>query len=1010
MAFTRGAREGVTVSPRRGKARSHITAALCLVIACLMTSYTAHAGDLDKAFIFNIKAETLDKALLEFGAQAHVQIMFAWDAVSKQTWTRQLKGRFTIREALTELLEGTRLRYIDHGQTLEIIPTTAKGNDETGRVIHDQDPPPGGDAKDKYGRRENLRGPQTSHPQSRGEVLSEVTITGSRLLTTSTEESQEVQIYDRQEIDNSGQNSVSDFLTTLPSVSLASTATAFGVGTTVALRGLPVGTTLVLLNGRRLESSGVAYNASGSDYFDLNNIPLAAVQRIEVDENGSSAIYGSDAIAGVVNIITKKTINGFEANAKYQWAKNLGVVRTNLAWGRQWSGGGLSVIGNYGIDGGLLNSERALSASNDYTRLGGPDSNYPVCSPGNVFSISGAPLPGAPPGSMATFAAVTGPTASGKPALSQFTYGALNECSIVSGLSLLPSTHRAGVLVQGHLKIASGMQLFTELMYTHVTQVESEGYQSLFGVPEFQEYTASAANPYNPFGTTVGVAESLHNVSSPQNFDTDFFRPLIGLRGALAQGWRWEITAWQSIDWSQDVQGNLLPNSAAIQDALNSSNPATALNPFVSGPIASQAVLRSLFTDGDTKWMSRDRSVQAFARGSVLRLPAGNVEAVVGGDYVQSRFNINAINDGIDPPNTRFNYRRTYHATFGEVRVPLVARGGLLDSQSMLSLTGAGRHDQYSDFGGASTYQFGIEFNPADGVLIRATYADAFKAPPLPSLNSPETETPTVVTDPVTGGAALVQLLAGGNPRLRPMTGRSHTIGVVYAGGAALGLHGSVTQWQVVEDNAIQVVPPQVIVDNEAVFPSRVIRNSAGTIVEVIDTNVNFGSINVAGMDYHLDYRRAIGPGVLSTGLDATQIFHYRQALIPGEASVEAAGAAQDDANWAPRWKGTIATDWTEGSVATHMDGRYIGSYQDYDSTRRIGNFWIFDVAVRWNIGEWLGIGDRRIGGSYIESGATNLFNRGPQFSNYFSDLFGYDAAQTSIVGRSLYVETGVRW
>ncbi|EQD80300.1 TonB-dependent receptor, partial [mine drainage metagenome] len=122
--------------------------------------------------------------------------------------------------------------------------------------------------------------------------------------------------------------------------------TAYGYYGTVKLRGLPDGTTLVLLNGRRLENTAI----SGGTFFDLNDIPLAAVRKIEVDPNGSSAIYGSDAIAGVVNIILKKHFNGFAANVRYDSAKNLGDMRTSVAWGRQWRRGGVSVIASYGLD------------------------------------------------------------------------------------------------------------------------------------------------------------------------------------------------------------------------------------------------------------------------------------------------------------------------------------------------------------------------------------------------------------------------------------------------------------------------------------------------------------------------------------------------------------------------------------------------------------------------------------------------------------------------------------
>src|SRR6202007_1519215 len=145
----------------------------------------------------------------------------------------------------------------------------------------------------------------------------EIVVTGTRLELSKGEGPQEVQVYTEETIRRSGQTTVGDFLNTLPGVSLivdpGSLQTA-GFATSVRLHGLPLGTTLVLIDGRRMETTSAA---AFDDVFDLNNVPLAAIERIEVLPQGSSAIYGSDAIAGVVNIILKKDFEGFAGTAKY---------------------------------------------------------------------------------------------------------------------------------------------------------------------------------------------------------------------------------------------------------------------------------------------------------------------------------------------------------------------------------------------------------------------------------------------------------------------------------------------------------------------------------------------------------------------------------------------------------------------------------------------------------------------------------------------------------------------
>src|ERR1700756_1207518 len=139
---------------------------------------------------------------------------------------------------------------------------------------------------------------------------------------------------------------VSEFLNTLPDVSLSITENGFQTisgTTTVQLHGLPIGTTLILVNGRRVGTSGAA-QTYGLTYFDLNTIPLAAIDRIELLSQGSSAVYGSDAIAGVVNVILKKDLNGFEANSKFGFASEHHEIGADLAWGHSWDKGSFGVI------------------------------------------------------------------------------------------------------------------------------------------------------------------------------------------------------------------------------------------------------------------------------------------------------------------------------------------------------------------------------------------------------------------------------------------------------------------------------------------------------------------------------------------------------------------------------------------------------------------------------------------------------------------------------------------
>jgi iron complex outermembrane receptor protein len=806
----------------------------------------------------------------------------------------------------------------------------------------------------------------------------------------------------------------------LPSVSVGITEsgaqTSYG-STTVQLRGLPFGTTLVLIDGRRIETSGLQ---SGNDFFDLNNIPLAAVERIEVVPDGSSAIYGSDAIAGVVNIVLRKNFEGLEIATKRGGASGTDEWDSSVAWGRRFTDGSVSIIGSYQTRTELDNSQRALTATNDYRPYGGPDNNFAICSPGNVFSANGVtPLPGL---GTTTYAAV--PVGyMGKPSIQEFrgTAGTLNECPLLGGSSIIPATDRAGVFAQGNYQLAPSVEIFAEFMFSHIRQYEYTGYPGLFGQVGFQQFTVPASNPYNPFGTTVGVTDEFNTLSPAGLFaDTEFIRPLLGLRGAFLNDWHWEVAAFESIDSTNSPAPNQISNNTAIQNALNSSNPATALNPFTAAPAAPVTVLQNFFSSGSITFAGRDETVQGFLRGIALHLPSGPVQVVVGSEFDRDTLSSDYINF-FAPPNTRATYHRDNNAVFAEARIPIVANHAQPDLGERLALTIAGRHDDYSDFGVRNTPQLGAEWRPGQTLLVRATYAEAFKAPPLTDLYTPQMSVQSGVVDPITGQQDVITEISGGNPHLRPETGQSHTLGLVYSSDALPGLQASVTYWDITLDDTIESVQAQFIANNANLFPGDVIRGPSGPngqigpITEVIDDFVNFGSIDVRGLDYRLSYRWNSRAGSWLPSLTATQTDQYLASLVPGGVPTDRVSRASNDGNWAPRWKGVASLGWTLGPLGVTADSRCVGRYLDYNplpngTVRPLGNFCLYDANVRYAIGDVLASDNRILRGVEVQVGGVNLFDRLPQYSNSFNEFVGYDPTQADIRGRFLYAQIRARF
>jgi iron complex outermembrane receptor protein len=1010
--------------------RSHLMTFLALAAAQALLSLPAFAQEVHH---FNVQATNVPAAVHTLGEQSGVQIFASADTLTGKQLNAVI-GDMTTDVAFQRFLAGTGLsaKYVGDravalvSNTLEIgaaeQPSSAgvrSGAGATGKstdgvlIAQAQETSP---AKTPSKDQQSVAAPKK--PAAQSEQLEEILVTGSRLLRIAKDGPQDVKTYVKEQLESSGQNSIADFLNTLSEVSVSSSESefrTFGGTTTVQLHGLPLGTTLVLINGRRVELSGVA-GGGGASIFDLNNIPLAAVERIEVVPAGSSAVYGADGIAGIVNIILKQNFEGFESNVRYRSASGTNEKDASFALGEQWNKSSLSVIGSFLTRSALMGFDRPLSANQDYRRFGGPNSNASTCPLGNVFSVDGSNIAGVGAPYAAVPAGFTGP-----PSLREFagTAGTLNQCSFTADGSIIPATRREGVLASWNYNLATSVELFAELMYSHTEVVNDQGSSYLFGQPGFQSYSVSASNPYNPFGETVGVSKRVTGTDQSQPTDTDFLRPLLGVRGTLFNSWRWELAAWKSEDRTHITTTSQF-DSAATQTALNSADPTNALNPFIDGPLASPQILEKLLRDFRVDFLSRTYAVNGFVRGPIVQLPSGPVEVVVGGEYDSDKLETTNVSDpffGIIGSIT--GYHRTSDAGFGEIRVPLLANRTTPQAGERLAVTVAARFDHSSDFGSKTTPQFGIEWRPTDTLLLRGSYGHAFKAPALSDLHSPTVLVPEGLVDPLRGNQVeTVNVATGGNPNLQPETGQSRTFGLVYSSNAIPGLRLSVTHWGIDESDNIQAIDPQVIIDNAALFPGAVIRapgtnGQPGVITLVSQSLVNFGQIKVAGNDFQIDYKVSTRIGEFMPSLSATVTDHYTASLTPNAAATDRTSKAFDDGNFAPRWKGRVALNWRLGPYSVNAAGRYVGRYLDYQDTpnsNQLGAFWLCDANVRYAIGQTLVRDNRWLGGAYVTVGAINLFNTAPQFSNYLFDLIGYDPSEADIRGRFIYAQLGVKW
>jgi iron complex outermembrane receptor protein len=852
---------------------------------------------------------------------------------------------------------------------------------------------------------------QKSEKKKKEEGLTEIVVTGSRIpLTAGQRQVQPVRSYTREDIERSGQTTMGEFLNTLPDVSTAtgSFQTGYAGMQTVQLHGLPIGTTVNLLNGRRLETSSTGF-------FDLSNIPVSAVERVEILPVGASAIYGADALAGAVNFILRKDFSGFEVNATLDQAPGVHDPALSVAWGKRWERGSASLITSYESHGELLGAQR------EPTSLTNVPESFPVvalggdsCAPGNVYSVDGNNLPGLASSHAGIPAGVLG-----VPTIAQFapTAGKQNVCNLGRYSDITSRSHREGVLLSAKYQFTESGELFTEVLFSHKT-VQSQGGPLISVFSSFGGAVA-ASNPYNPFGQDVNVSFSYPGSGLPADSSSSFVRPIVGVRGSIFSDWHYEATATLSRDHFHDLY--TYSDFAAISNALASSDPTTALNPFTSGAPGTPQLLESFQHAQDVVFDNKLISGQGVLRGPLLILPAGKLQTVVGIEVGKENQDFTA--SGLSPSVLR----RSTYATFGEARVPLLARGRDPQRGERLTLTLAGRYDHSTDYGGKATFQGGMQWRATDTLSLNASHGQSYQAPLLAQISGPQNTStgPLFVVDPFRGNETALYnttIVNGPNYNLRPETGASSSLQVAYATDGQKGLRASLTWYDLKISNYIGLPQPQVLVDNPNLFPGAVVRAPAtpqdeqqgflGQITQFTSTYYNFGDIHVDGVDADISYMIDSHLGEFTPSLAIANIYKWQAALTPGAPVIDGVDKATIfSVGWSPRWKGTASLAWKRGPLSANVAGRYIGRYLDYQlfvpNTNEVGNTWIFDVSARAEVGQSLAGRAPWLTGAYVALGAVNVLNKIPPLS--FSSNW-FDQQQYDIRGRFLHFSIGARF
>jgi iron complex outermembrane receptor protein len=798
--------------------------------------------------------------------------------------------------------------------------------------------------------------------------------------------------------------------------------------------------TLVLIDGRRAAFSPVA-GLGGYQFVDLNLIPVGAVERVEVVKDGASAIYGSDAIAGVVNIILKKDYQGFEADGRIAFATQKGHYRErsfDIVAGSGTPDTHVTVSAEWFKADPLYQRDRSFSSP-----IYGTPTFPGVVQFGSDFYLlkSGLNTPPAGPQSLAQLVAAgvyTGPYGFGGATGSQI--GDIQKFfDLSSKVTLLEGNQRKSATIALDHKLSSSFTIFADALIS-----KTDTFSQLNAQP-FNANVEAGVNG-NPFDAKVKARNRL--VDYPRQFFTDTVsnRGTVGIRGTLAEGWTAEAAVTYN-EVSQNYRNPNLVDTAARQAAVANGTINLFAISQAAGAVEASGMLGTAFGEFDSRLWTAD----AHVTGRVAQLPAGPVEVAVGAEYRKESLSATSDRNSqtasfawdsattLDP----FDKARHVDSVFGEVRVPLTSPEQAIVGLHSVSLDGAVRYERYSDAGATTVPKISVRYLPVnDDFALRATYSKAFTAPSLYSLYGPGGVgfTPGLNLNAFGGGTAQnVQgnLQLTNNPDLKPSKADDFTVGVVYSPKAVQGLSLSADYFYIMQRDLVGGVDYQILsqdVENKGPaspyakfvalddYPgtsdSTPITAPGQLVTNIDNVYISSSSLNASqvlrGINLEGDYSKALGGGSrLDLTVQGLYLQSFKYKFGEGLPWVETVGQATNVNGTMPRFHSYTTASYTWDDITAFVGWTYYPGVKDPAflsadgnsfEPRKTSSYHSFDVSLSYKLSHlW------RVKNAKLTIGANNVFNKAPPLSPSFTES-NVDIATYGPVGRLLYVTLGVKF
>jgi iron complex outermembrane recepter protein len=795
--------------------------------------------------------------------------------------------------------------------------------------------------------------------------------------------------------------------------------------------------TLVLINGRRSAYAPILASG-GFQFVDVNLLPISAVEKIEILQDGASAIYGTDAVGGVVNIILKNDFKGAELGAYYGMSDNDGnyaIRKFNVVAGAGNDRTNLTVSAEWTKSDPLFQYERQFSNPAYGT---GTFAGVISTAAGAFYVLN--PSLNAPPTTPTTLAA----------AVAAGTYIPVNASDLISGtgsagqysfnlaeyVTLLLGNERSSATVAVSHEFTDAIEFFGDVMFS-----QTRTYSQLNAQPTAAVLAVGAGG--NPFNELIVARNRFVTEPRQYFYDTTNIRGTIGARGNISDNFGWEVAAMKN-RIEQNYRNEGLIGSDARADAIASG----ALNYFArvqpAGALAASGVIGTALGQGVSELTTYDARIN----GTLWDLPAGSLGFALGVEWrneqltqTSDRFS-QTPTFGWDSATTLdpFSADRDVEAAFLNVRIPIF---GGADGGSLLEVEGAVRYEKYSDTDDPTVPKVQVRWLPFnDEFAVRATYSESFAAPTLFQLFGPGGVgfTSSLNLNAVGGGAITGQanLRSGSNPNLQPAESENWTAGVVWSPKNLKGFSLTVDYFKIEQEGLISSIGEETILQdvellgaaspyaqfvrrgargNTAAFTTGQPITAPGQIsggaideVYVTDTLVNIAGQRLAGVDFRADYTwNHDNWGRFDASVAGIWWDYYKATTLPGTAEFDTVGRATTFNGTIPEYQTYVSVGWNRGPIGGTLGWTYIPKVEDenwFDATdstadAHVEAFHSVDVSLSYTFGS----SAKWFDGMMLRVGALNVFNESPPSAKgTFTDA-NADIATYGAVGRFLFAE-----